>query len=60
MNFQSESPRLSTIFLITEQSFITRSSTPCSGNQIQIQIILLHNVFLHSQTEFDQSYGNPQ
>ncbi len=28
--------------------------------QIQIQIILLHYNVLHSQTEFDASYGNPQ
>ncbi len=28
--------------------------------QIQIQIILLHYNVLHSQTEFDSSYGNPQ
>ncbi len=27
--------------------------------QIQIQIILLHYNVLHSQTEFDPSYGNP-
>ncbi len=27
---------------------------------VQIQIILLHYNVLHSQTEFDPSYGNPQ
>ncbi len=27
---------------------------------IQIQIILVHYNVLHSQTEFDPSYGNPQ
>ncbi len=29
-------------------------------NIFQIQIILLHYNVLHSHTEFDASYGNPQ
>ncbi len=39
---------------------MNRFDVKCLIFQIQIQIIILHYNVLHSQTEFDQSYGNPQ
>ncbi len=35
-------------------------SRPPYTIQIEIEIILLHYNVLHSQTEFDLSYGSPQ
>ncbi len=52
--------RLNILVLYTRAIFNLYHVAHCYRLQIQIQIILLHYNVLHSQTEFDPSYFNPQ